>query len=96
MNARNIRTLVAIFAGAGGPGATLVSQTPEYDVVIDPATLKDKATYFEPYQYSEGINVVLVNGKFVVDGGRSTGAKPGQVLQRQRTKRASPEHGDPR
>ena len=53
-------------------------------VVFDPETLTDKATYFEPYQYSEGINFVLVNGRFVVDAGKPTAAKPGRVLQRQR------------
>ena len=47
-------------------------------------TLAVKATYFEPYQYSEGINFVLVNGRFVVDAGKPTTAKPGRVLQRQR------------
>jgi N-acyl-D-amino-acid deacylase len=53
-------------------------------VVFDPATIRDKATYFEPFQYSEGINYVLVNGSFVVDGGKPTDAKPGKVLVRQR------------
>jgi N-acyl-D-amino-acid deacylase len=54
-------------------------------VVFDPETLEDKATYFEPFQYSTGINFVLVNGQFVVDGGKPTAAKPGRVLERQRT-----------
>jgi N-acyl-D-amino-acid deacylase len=53
-------------------------------VVFDPATIRDKATYFEPFQYSEGITHVLVNGSFVVDGGKPTAAKPGKVLVRQR------------
>ena len=53
-------------------------------VVFDPERLRDKATYFEPYQYSEGIDVVLVNGQFVVETGKPTGAKPGRVLERQR------------
>lgn len=54
-------------------------------VVFDPATIRDKATYFEPFQYSEGITVVLVNGQFVVEGGKPTASKPGRVLARQRT-----------
>jgi N-acyl-D-amino-acid deacylase len=54
-------------------------------VVFDPETLEDKATYFEPFQYSTGIDFVLVNGQFVVDGGKPTAAKPGKVLERQRT-----------
>jgi N-acyl-D-amino-acid deacylase len=53
-------------------------------VVFDPATIRDKATYFEPFQYSEGVTYVLVNGTLVVDGGRATAAKPGRVLPRPR------------
>ncbi|MBI3981932.1 MAG: amidohydrolase family protein [Gemmatimonadetes bacterium] len=53
-------------------------------VVFDPETIRDKGTYFEPFQYSEGINYVLVNGRFVVDGGKPTEAKPGRALSRQR------------
>ena len=54
-------------------------------VVFDPTTIRDKATYFEPFQYSEGINFVLVNGAFVVDLAKPTAAKPGKVLVRQRS-----------
>lgn len=53
-------------------------------VVFDPETLRDKATYFEPFQYGEGIEHVLVNGRLVVDGGKPTDARPGRVLERQR------------
>lgn len=56
-------------------------------VVFDPDRIRDKATYFEPFQYSEGISHVLVNGAFVVDEGKPTAAKPGRVLTRQRTAR---------
>lgn len=56
-------------------------------VVFDPATIRDRATYFEPFQYSEGVNYVLVNGVFVVDGAKPTQARPGRVLARQRTAR---------
>ena len=56
-------------------------------VVFDPATIADKATYFQPFQFSTGINFVLVNGAFVVDGGVPTAAKPGKVLERQRAVR---------
>lgn len=43
-------------------------------VVFDPRTLRDKATYFEPFQYSESVGSVMVNGHFVVDGGKPTGS----------------------
>ena len=53
-------------------------------MVFDPETIRDKATYFEPFQYSEGITHVLVNGRLVVDAGKPTEVKPGRVLSRQR------------
>jgi N-acyl-D-amino-acid deacylase len=51
-------------------------------VVFDLATIRDKATFFEPHQHSEGILYVFVNGVAVVDGTRLTGAMPGKVLVR--------------
>jgi N-acyl-D-amino-acid deacylase len=51
-------------------------------VVFDLATIRDKATFFEPHQHSEGILYVLVNGVAVVDGTKLTGAMPGKVLVR--------------
>lgn len=49
-------------------------------VVFDPATIKDTATFFEPHQYAEGIEHVLVNGVFVVERGNLTWQKPGTIL----------------
>jgi N-acyl-D-amino-acid deacylase len=52
-------------------------------VIFDLATIRDKATFFEPHQHSAGIDYVFVNGVAVVDGaGRLTGALPGKVLVR--------------
>ncbi len=56
-------------------------------VVFDPATVRDRSTFFDPFQYSEGINFVLTNGTLVVDNGVPTTAKPGRVLDRQRSPR---------
>lgn len=51
-------------------------------VVFDLATIRDKATFFEPHQYSEGIEHVFVNGVAVVDGTKLTWALPGKVITR--------------
>ena len=50
-------------------------------VVMDLARVRDRATFTEPHQLSEGMEYVLVNGEFVVDGeGNITGALPGVVI----------------
>lgn len=51
-------------------------------VVMDLATIRDKATFFEPHQYSEGIEYVFVNGVAVVDSSKITWALPGRVITR--------------
>jgi len=50
-------------------------------VMFDPARVEDKATYANPHQYSQGFDMVVVNGKIVVDDGKLTGARPGQTLR---------------
>ena len=49
-------------------------------VVFNVNRIRDKSTFFEPHQYAEGIDFVLINGEFVVDQGKPTGALPGKVL----------------
>ena len=51
-------------------------------VVFDYDELSAPATIMEPDLYPTGIEHVIVNGRFTVDGGRSTGALPGAVLDR--------------
>ena len=51
-------------------------------VIFDPAAVRDRATYTDPHQLSEGMQWVLVNGAVVIDGGRFTDARPGRVLRR--------------
>ena len=53
-------------------------------VLFDPNTVRDKATFTEPYQYPEGIAYVFVNGEAVITPEGHTGALPGRVLERQR------------
>lgn len=49
-------------------------------VVFDPERIQDTATFFEPHQYAEGIDYVMVNGVFVVEKGQLTWKKPGIVI----------------
>jgi N-acyl-D-amino-acid deacylase len=51
-------------------------------VLFDPTTVRDVATYEQPRQPAVGIELVLVNGVPVMDGGRRTGSLPGRALRR--------------
>jgi len=48
--------------------------------IFDPATIRNVATFEDPTHYSVGIRWVVVNGRAVVESGRMTNARPGQVL----------------
>jgi N-acyl-D-amino-acid deacylase len=50
-------------------------------VIFDPATVRDRATFDNPNQLSEGMDYVLVNGVPVIDQGKMTGALPGKALR---------------
>jgi N-acyl-D-amino-acid deacylase len=50
-------------------------------VVFDPAQVRDRATFAEPNQLSEGMRWVLVNGVAVIADGKQTDALPGKVLR---------------
>jgi len=49
-------------------------------VIFDPATVRDRATFDNPNQLSEGMEYVLVNGVSVIEQGKMTGKLPGKVL----------------
>jgi N-acyl-D-aspartate/D-glutamate deacylase len=49
--------------------------------LFDPERVIDRATYEKPFQYSEGIKVVIVNGQVVLEQGKPTGARPGRALR---------------
>jgi len=51
-------------------------------VIFDLSTIRDKATFFEPHQYSEGVEYVFVNGVAVVEASKPTWALPGRVITR--------------
>jgi N-acyl-D-amino-acid deacylase len=50
-------------------------------VVIDPDKVIDRATYEKPFQYSDGIVHVIVNGKIVLEQGKHTGERSGRALR---------------
>ncbi|MBK7651644.1 MAG: D-aminoacylase [Flammeovirgaceae bacterium] len=52
-------------------------------VVFDEKHVGDAATYPKPHAYSNGFSYVLVNGEVVIDQGKHTGVRSGQVLRRQ-------------
>jgi N-acyl-D-amino-acid deacylase len=49
--------------------------------LFDETRVIDRSTYTEPFQYSEGIEYVLVNGQVVLERGKHTGARPGKALR---------------
>jgi N-acyl-D-amino-acid deacylase len=52
-------------------------------VIFDPTTIRDRATFDNPNQLSEGMEYVLVNGVPVIDQGKMTSALQGKVLRGQ-------------
>ena len=59
----------------------MIAEGYQADVVIfDYDRIRDRSTYEQPLLYPEGIDYVLVNGQVVIDHGKHTGARPGQVL----------------
>ncbi len=49
-------------------------------VIFDENTVSDQATYEAPHAYATGFSYVLVNGILVVENGKHTGKRPGQIL----------------
>ncbi|HUE71037.1 MAG TPA: amidohydrolase family protein, partial [Pirellulaceae bacterium] len=52
--------------------------------VFDAERISDRATYTEPFQYNDGIEYVIVNGRVVLDRSQHTGATPGKALRKGR------------
>ncbi len=50
--------------------------------LFDPARVVDRATYTKPFEYSEGIEWVIVNGQVVLEKGKHTEARAGRALRR--------------
>src|SRR5687768_16341037 len=50
-------------------------------VVFDPATVADKATFAQPFQYPDGIRLVVVNGEIALRDGQRSARRRGRGLQ---------------
>ena len=50
-------------------------------VVLDPARVRDTATFADPHRLAEGVRDVWVNGVATVRGGEHTGALPGRFVR---------------
>ncbi len=50
-------------------------------VVFDEKTVGDQSTFGKPHAYSVGFQFVLVNGQIVLQNGKHTGVRSGQVLK---------------
>jgi len=76
---RKMTSLPASRLGLKDRGTIAVGQVADL-VLFDPATVIDNATFVEPFKLSSGIDKVWVSGTLAWDGGKSTGARPGQVI----------------
>ncbi|MBM3789478.1 MAG: D-aminoacylase [Acidobacteria bacterium] len=76
---RRMTSLPALRFGFADRG--MIREGMAADVVLfDPEKVEDKATFEQPHQFSEGFDLVVVNGAVAVDGGRLTDARAGRIL----------------
>jgi N-acyl-D-aspartate/D-glutamate deacylase len=78
---RKMTSLPASILGIADRGSIKDGQWADL-VIFDPATVADRATFEDPFQYPVGIDTVLVNGQVVLDEGKHTNARPGKVLKK--------------
>ncbi len=81
-----IRSMTSLSAAVMGlPDRGLLVPGAVADIVVfDFERVRDKATYTDPHQLSEGMVYVLVNGEFAVDEGEFTDVMSGTVLRLRR------------
>ncbi|MET3804086.1 N-acyl-D-amino-acid deacylase [Nakamurella sp. UYEF19] len=79
--ARHLSGRTAERHGLGDRGAVAPGRAADL-IVVDPATVADRADYDHPRQPAVGIDEVLVNGIVVLCAGRPTGDLPGKGLRR--------------
>ncbi|PIR70406.1 MAG: hypothetical protein COU46_01540 [Candidatus Niyogibacteria bacterium CG10_big_fil_rev_8_21_14_0_10_42_19] len=59
-------------------------------VVFDPEKIRDKSTYTNPLQYSEGMEWVLVNGGIAISEGAISNELHGKILRKEKNNREWP------
>lgn len=60
----------------------LVREGMQADVLVfDPQRIRERATYQSPYAYSEGIDLVFVNGRLACEQGEPLDVRAGRVLR---------------
>jgi N-acyl-D-aspartate/D-glutamate deacylase len=80
---RRMTSLPANRLGLGDRGRIAPGMAADL-VLFDPDRIRDTATFTDPLRFAEGVDYLLVNGEPVIDAGRLTDRKPGQVLRRGR------------
>jgi N-acyl-D-amino-acid deacylase len=50
-------------------------------VAFDPQQVRDRASFADPHQFAEGVELVVVNGRVVIEGSADTGVAAGRVLR---------------
>ncbi len=51
-------------------------------LLFDPAKIQDPATFQKPHQYSQGFDMIMLNGKIAVENGKILDGHAGRVLRR--------------
>jgi N-acyl-D-aspartate/D-glutamate deacylase len=77
---RKLTSLPASILGIEDRGRIAPSMVADL-VIFDPEKVQDTATFTNPLSYSEGIDIVLVNGQVVIEEGKRTDVFPGKALR---------------
>ena len=77
---RKMTSMPADHAGLRNRGRIARGQKADL-VVFDADTVREVSSFADPHRYPVGIRHVLVNGTPVVEEGKHTGERPGQVLR---------------
>lgn len=88
VNENQLALALAIYKMTGLPAKTiglkdrgLLGKGHKADILIfNPSVVKEKATYENPYQFSEGFNQVILNGKLVRENGQLLKSDAGKLL----------------